>query len=331
MKATQQTLLAAGLLAASTASALINIDTVFVGDAGNAGDVQVQGTFGAVSYAYHIGTHEVTNAQYTNFLNSVAATDPHNLYNVGMGAFDRGGISRSGTSGSYTYSTRPNMANKPVNFVSFWDAVRFANWLTSGDTETGVYVLTASGISNNTITRDATAWANGGVAIASENEWYKAAYYDGSGGYFDYPTQSNTAPTSATANSTGDISNPGANVANYLNGADWNGQNGNVTTVGSAEAPSHYGTFDQGGNVKEWIDTIPSGVGGRVLRGGAFALGGAVEIQSSGRSTTSPTREDEEKGFRVSSLAAIPEPSTYAAILGCLGLSLALMRRKGNF
>jgi len=200
MKAIQQTLLAAGLLAASAASAALNIDTVFVGDAGNAGDVQVQGTFGAVSYAYHIGTHEVTNAQYTNFLNSVAATDPHNLYNV----------------------------------------------------------------------------------------------------------------------------------ANYLRGADWNNQNGNVTTVGSAEAPSHYGTFDQGGNVKEWIDTIPSGVGGRVLWGGAFALGGAVEIQSSGRSGTSPTFEDEEKGFRVSSLAAIPEPSTYAAILGCLGLSLALMRRKGN-
>ena len=35
-------------------------------------------------------------------------------------------------------------------------------------------------------------------------------------------------------------------------------------------------------------------------------------------------------GFRVSSLEPIPEPSTYAAILGCLGLTLALMRRKGR-
>ena len=43
-------------------------------------------------------------------------------------------------------------------------------------------------------------------------------------------------PTIATANAVGDISNPGANVANYNFGADWNGQNGNVTTVGT-QAP----------------------------------------------------------------------------------------------
>jgi hypothetical protein len=51
-----------------------------------------------------------------------------------------------------------------------------------------------------------------------------------------YPTQSDAIPTVGTANATGDISNPGANVANYFFGADWNGQNGNVTTVGSAAA-----------------------------------------------------------------------------------------------
>ena len=58
-------------------------------------------------------------------------------------------------------------------------------------------------------------------------------------------------PTVATANATGDISNPGTNVANYDLGADWNGQNGNVTTVGTAgaDSASFYGTFDQGGNV----------------------------------------------------------------------------------
>jgi hypothetical protein len=48
-----------------------------------------------------------------------------------------------------------------------------------------------------------------------------------------YPAASNAAPTIATANSVGDISNPTANVANYANGADWNSLNGNVTTVGS--------------------------------------------------------------------------------------------------
>lgn len=128
MKMTQHTLLAAGLLAASSASA-ITIDTVQVGDAGNANDST---GFGAVSYDYQIGTHEVTNGQYASFLNSVAATDTHDLYHTQMGSAARGGISRSGTSGSHAYSTKTGMADKPVSFVSFWDAARFANWLTNG-------------------------------------------------------------------------------------------------------------------------------------------------------------------------------------------------------
>ncbi len=213
-------LLLAGALvgAASLTHGSVNIDTVLLGDAVNANDST---GYGGVGYDYQIGTYEVTNAQYASFLNSVAATDTHGPYNSNMGSNARGGISRSGTSGSYTYSARTNMADEPVNYVSFWDAARFANWLTngqgSGDTETGAYDLTnATAITNNTVTR--SSWFNSSSgntststvwAITSENEWYKAAYYDGSGGYFDYPTQSNTAPTVATANTTGDVSNPG--------------------------------------------------------------------------------------------------------------------------
>lgn len=55
--------LAAGLLAASTASALIDIETVQVGDAGNANDST---GFGGVSNSYYIGTYEVTNRKYPN-------------------------------------------------------------------------------------------------------------------------------------------------------------------------------------------------------------------------------------------------------------------------
>lgn len=112
------------------------------------------------------------------------------LWNSNMGSNVHGGISRSGSPGSYTYSVRTadsgfnngqSMGNMPVNFVSFWDAARFTNWLTTGDTETRVYVLTEQGIADNTITRDATAWANGGVAIARRK----------SARSFTPPTQSN--------------------------------------------------------------------------------------------------------------------------------------------
>lgn len=44
------------------------------------------------------------------------------------------------------------------------------------------------------------------------------------------------------------------NSANYDQYADWNGQNGNLTTVGSNGGYSYYGTFDQNGNVWEIID-----------------------------------------------------------------------------
>jgi len=332
-------LLAASLLAAGTASAQpITIDTVFVGDAGN--DPQSSANrshgvsggdgFGAVSYGYHIGTTPVTNAQYAAFLNAVAATDPHGLWNSDMGSSVHGGITRSGDDGSYTYSVRTadsgfndgqSMANMPVNFVSFWSAARFTNWLTSGNTESGVYLLTTDGISNNTITRDATAWANGGVAIASENEWFKAAYYDptlndGDGGYWLYPTQSNSLPTPTTPNSTN------ANSMNFDFAV------GTVTEVGSYTlADSHYGTFDQGGNVLEWSDEIVTS-STRVLRGGSFFSSVFDnQVPSSYSVNLNPTVEGSSVGFRVTSLGAIPEPSTYAFGFGVIALALAAFRR----
>ena len=311
MKLLQLPLLAAGLLAASMASALININTILVGDAGNANDTT---GFGDVSDSYHIGTYEVTNSQYTAFLNATAATDTHSLYNTAMSSSTHGGITRAGSPGSYTYSVKTGFSDKPVNYVSFWDAARFSNWLTTGNTETGVYVLDATGISNNTIMRDATAWANGGVAVASENEWYKAAYYDGSGGYYDYPMQSNAVPTAG---------NPpgGANSANFSGGP------GTFTDVGAyTGSASHYGTFDQGGNAFEWNDTVIS-TSNRGLRGGSFN-DADITLLSSYRISRDPTFELNTLGFRVSSLAPIPEPSATTAMLAGLGLLIALRGRR---
>jgi formylglycine-generating enzyme required for sulfatase activity len=118
-----------------------------------------------------------------------------------------------------------------------------------------------------------------------EDEWYKAAYYDptpGAGGgdnYWAYPTQSDTVPTVASANATGDISNPGANVANYVRGADWNGEDGNVTTVGSAAANNYFGTADQGGNVVEWNDAVISD-SSRGLRADSWNSGVGILLNS---------------------------------------------------
>ena len=184
------------LVIGSSAASAITMDWTFVGDLGNACDPQQQGCFGAVEYAYNIGTYEVTNAQYAEFLNAKATADPLVLFDARMaentGPPRAGGITRNGSDGSYTYSATPGRENMPVNWVSFHDAVRFANWMNNGQgsasTETGAYTLlggTPTPSNGTTVTR------NGGATIVlpSEDEWYKAAYYDPSNAsYSPYPT-----------------------------------------------------------------------------------------------------------------------------------------------
>ena len=181
-------------LVSSAFAVVIEIDTSYVVDVGNANDSTTGGLYGAVNYGYYIGTYEVTNSQYVSFLNSTAATNAHGLYNTDMSSSTDGGIEQSGSTGTFAYSVKPGFGNKAVNYVSFWDAVRFTNYLTTGGTESGVYNLgEVTNSTNKTITRDAKQWNAGGVAIASEDEWYKAAYYMGgstNAGYWPHAHQS---------------------------------------------------------------------------------------------------------------------------------------------
>lgn len=279
-------------------------DMVLVGNAGNAPDAT---GFGAVAYEYRIGRTEVSNFEYAQFLNAKAAADPLGLYHPNMASDGfRGGILREGTEGQYTYRVKPDMGDKPVNWVSWNDAIRFVNWLHNGqgagDTESGAYALLGGGIvPTNVPTRHPDAqWF-----LPNENEWYKAAYHQpaADGGdaddYWLYPTAGNFAPAMATADSIGDISNPGVNVANFNSAADWNGQNGHVTTVGSAgpESESYYGTLDQGGNVLEWTEELVSG-SFRTRRGGAFNSG-AVDLSALSSIAGIPSSENMFTGFRV--------------------------------
>jgi formylglycine-generating enzyme required for sulfatase activity len=293
-------------LAVSTASAQITIPTVPVGDPSNATDPTTG--YGSVAYMYNIGTTEVTNAQYAAFLNAVAAADPFDLYNADM-AGSMGGIIRSGSPGSYTYSTVSGRVNNPVNYVSFWDACRFANWLHngqgSGDTETGAYTLTPAGIYANTITRN-TGWQ---WAVTSEDEWYKAAYYQpaSAGGdadnYWLYPTSSNT-----------------------IDFADSNSNSFDSVPVGSYVA-NFYGTFDMAGNLAEWNESITGIFGAfRGVRGGSYEfIDGSV---NDFRRATDPwlgfaPEDDGLLGFRV---VQIPAPS--AAFLVLPGFLAAARRRR---
>src|SRR5262245_2793845 len=277
------------LLIAASASA-VSMAWTPVGNPGNACDPQSQGCFGAVGYAYSIGTYEVTNAQYAEFLNAKAVSDPLALYNTNMGS-GTGGITRTGSPGSFSYSAIAGRGDMPVNFVSFYDALRFANWMNNGqgtgDTETGAYTLlggTATPSNGTTVMRNAGAR----IFLPSEDEWYKAAYHDAIGlaatDYFDYTAGSDTQTTCAAPSAT-------ANRANCNNAV------GNLTIKGSyTGSASPYGTFDQGGNLLEWNEAIVSGTD-RGVRGGSFVDGAGI-VAASSRNFVGPPSAFLIFGFR---------------------------------
>jgi formylglycine-generating enzyme len=299
-----------------------------VGNPGNAAhSINVLGQ-GGVAYAYNIGKYEVTAGQYTAFLNVVAKTDTYELYNANMWNDTYGcKIQQSGSSGSYTYRVASDYANRPVNFVSYWDACRFANWLHNGQptgaegagtTETGAYTLTTDGVNSNTIVRN-TDWM---YAVTSDDEWYKAAYYKSGGtnsGYWDYPTSSDTVPGR-------DMADVSGNNSNYR-GAPFPIDSPYYTTLAGEfqNSDSPYGTFDQGGNVFEWNEGIlPSSW--RRVRGGGW---GNDSFSLSWRDSyllNPATTEYGYLGFRV---ALVPEPGSLALLLAAaVGLLACAWRRR---
>ena len=309
------------------------IDWVTVDDAGNTADTAPAGR-GAVATSFRIMKYEFTNQLYAEFLNSVAATDSYSLYNALMGSNARGGITRSGASGSYTYAVKSDFGDKPVNYVSWFDAARVSNWLMNGgtsssSTETGAYTLVGGQTSGNapTVNSGATFY------LPREDQWYKAAYYKGGStdaGYWNYATQSDSAPAQVSAGSTGNGS--AGSVGNFANsgrGATWNGSRGNVTTVGTNGGPSAYGAYDMSGNVQEWNDW--NGLGGSAIGYGGGDLGFSISsFSSSGMSSSAPSFEADNFGFRLSAPAAVPEPSTCASLLAglaCGGYSMFRRRR----
>jgi len=312
-----------------------SVQLVTVGDPGNVADPDTG--YGSVSYTYSIGEYDVTTAQYTVFLNSVASSgDPYGLYNPKMASdFFSNGIVQTSTSAGYSYSVKGN-GNMPVFDVSWGDAVRFVNWLANGQptgpegpgtTETGTYTL--SGATSNLALMQVSRNPGSTWVLPTENEWYKSAYYVGGGtnaGYWTYPTQSNTAPSNV-------LSTTGTNNANFF---DVNNINvppnygfsdpaTGVSPVGAfAASRGPYGTYDQGGDVWQWNDTPINGVY-RDLRGGSFADVSAYLENSFPDGTPDPTLVNPSVGFRV---AYVPEPSSLTLLLaGAVALGIWRQRR----
>jgi formylglycine-generating enzyme required for sulfatase activity len=307
-----------------------------------------------VDYSYQIGKYDVTIGQYAAFLNAVDPNgeNPNGIWNsqmqnnsniVGI-LYDEQDVAGSKYSvyGPNGTTHGQSGANRPITYVSWFDAARFANWMTngqgSGSTETGAYTL------NGATSGNAVA-ANPGAAfrLPTENEWYKAAYYSpnyggvGSPGYYKYATQSDSAPGNQIGST--------ANQANYNTGAgysvtqsgDYDSNQNYLTDVGAfSGSESFYGTFDQSGNVFQWNDRdgLASSGSSRGLRGGDWFSNSGFDLSSSSSDSGVPSREYYNRGFRLASPAASPsavpeiDPNSLGSVLALVLGSLGLLERR---
>jgi hypothetical protein len=275
------------------------IDFVSIGNAGNAADTT---GYGAVPYEYRASTYEITQ-------NAITKATASGMANV--------------TAGPWT-------GNQPAANISWYEAAAFVNFLNTSTGNTAAYDLTfSSGSWSMALWSSEQAWTAGGTNLyrnknafyflPSENEWYKAAYYNAAGtNYFLYPTGSDTAPTRVASGT-----NP--QTAVYNNDASV------PAIVASAGGLSPYGTMGQGGNIFEWNESAFDGTNSsasenRDIRGGNW-FDSELYLRSSIRYDVGPSFEGSDLGFRV---ASVPEPSTCAialAGLACGGYSLFRRRR----
>ena len=302
--------------ATTNSEALVTIETVPVGNPNNPKDPQTG--LGAVPYEYAIGKYVVTIGQYVTFLNAKATvtTNPAliNLWNKDMAEpasyVSEGFIKRTGSgtqADPFLYEEIPdaalgtNSSNRAICNISWFSAARFANWMNNGatkdaDTESGAYALQNATSGVFLKEKNATWW------IPSEDEWYKAAYYDPTkllvGGYHTYPNRSDAEPKK-------ELPPGGANSANYDGIMP---DKRKITPVGAyTQSKSYYGTFDQGGLVWQWNDAVYSDQLGKPLnrgmRGASWSLG-LLNISKLSPRDYPPTYEDDDSGFR---LACAPQ------------------------
>lgn len=421
---------AIGLSATSPAGQSLDYEFVPVNSPGNASDWT---GFGSVSGTYGIGRYEVTISQYNVFLNAVAKSDPYGLYNTSMGATASvAGIARTGTAGGYEYTVvgpagvnpagARSAGNRPVTYVSWFDAARFVNWMqngqSSGSTEDGTYKLVTSAITSavrrnhqneyttsqqtglsvgdqvavqgltgdgfnitgvvsslptqtsftlsvSGIYSDADASGTGVLTassatrsssskfwIPSEDEWYKAAFFDpaiggGSGGYWTYATRSNTPPGNAIGGLPNQVNyrayaGPQTGIVDdtiysVTQSATFHTDQNYLTDAGAyTSSQSAFGTYDQNGNAAEWNEAIPVFSGwppgsARGVRGGWWSIYFDSNLRSNVRDGFDPLTESANIGFRLATSVVVPEPSTLfsvAAAVACVGISVWWQRKR---
>ena len=273
------------------------IDFVTVGNPGNSNDTT---GYGGVPYTYRIG-------KYTISQNQIDAATRNGLRNVTAGAW---------------------IGDQPAANISWYEAAAYVNWLNTSQGYRPAYNLTfTNGVWSMALwptspdTNGNVAWTNGGTNLfrnancayflPSENEWYKAAYFDpkkngGTGGYWIYATGDNNVPTPVES---------GTNSGTIVYEQNWSQGPSSVFLAGGL-SPS--GTIGQSGNVWGWVESAfegnnNSGSQIRALRGAEWSNGNEFPLKPSSRNCNAigyPDTETVTIGFRVARVEVLPTNAT---------------------
>ncbi len=283
------------------------ISFVQISQTNNVADPASGNRYGAVPYEYRTSIYEISQ-------NAITKATASGLVGV--------------TAGAWTNQ------NQPAANINWYEAAAFVNFLNTNSGKTAAYNLSWNGSAwSMTLQSSSNAWTLGGTNLyrnkdayyflPSENEWYKAAYYNAAGtNYFLYPTASSSVPTSVASGT-----NPNTAVF-YASGPGYTAP----AVVTAAGGLSPYGTMGQGGNVRDLIETAADGVNDspteiRSMLGGFWGNEAAVLSSTGNREVAAVTLENPNIGFRV---ASVPEPSTYALLLLGAGAMYLWKRRRDS-
>lgn len=287
-------LLIAGVVFAGTAQAA----WVEIGDVGNPETtfIDYSGhtvTYGAVDYEYRIGKFEVSIAEFQMAVGA-GGGKRETFWNDGIG----------------TGADRTVGSDAPVCNVNLYEAMKYCNWRTSGNINNGLYQNNGDGTWGIRYDRSTAIETLGTFyAVPTDDEWFKAAYWTGSG-YSLYADGTNVQP----------MQDDGTGIGwNYDYAYDIPNQVRKVT-VGALE---QNGTVNMMGNVAEWTEGEFPEIRYGGYRGGSY-------IDSHMQSTWSGggvTLEAVNVGFRV---VQIPEPSSIAMISLVSGCAVFVRRWFGR-
>ncbi len=292
---------------------------------------------GRVNYKFRIMTREVTCAEWYGFVQAywpyVAQNAAAGTQFIGLGS----GITFHGfANGVPQYSFNEDFADRPIQ-VGWRYAARFANYLHNDMTnaawafERGVYDTSTFGTAQNgqgfnyfTDQQERSEGAR--FWIPSFDEWTKAGHWDpdrfgeDQGGWWQYPTTSDTAPISGE---------PG--LGGETNGGPFPPGQHRPLDVGSyPHVQSPWGLLDVSGGAHEWMQDAAGFVGNampnsRVLAGTSIYFSPPFMPASFDRlgvfALTSPTQL---AGVRIASV--IPAPG--AVWVALFGLAPLASRRR---